>query len=904
MLLDLPARLRSVWRAVRKRPAFEREMDEEFSSHVALRADDLVRQGLPRDAAIRQARHEFGLPEEHKHRARASRGLTGVDRAFVSWLDFKLGFRMLIRYPALTIVAGIALAFGIASGLATFSFVGQVLYPTLPLPQGDEVVGIRMWNVATSRTESIAPADVEQWRQELPALADVGAFRTMRQNLRDDAQPFGQPLSVAAISASGFRLTRTPPLLGRTLQSADELPGAPPVVVISHDTWRSQLNADSTVIGRQVRVGAERFTVVGVMPDGFAFPIAHEAWIPLVHDASRLTTPSLTRVFARLQAGHSIEEVQARLDAITVRERGEKPDSLARLRPELLPYTRSIFDLSALEARVMLTLNVVAVMFLLVVCGNVAMLMFARAAARESELVVRRALGATTSRIVMQLVSEAMVLGGVAAIVGILAARFAVGRIFAMIEVAEGMRPFWVTDATTAGAYWYAGGLTLLVAMVTGGLPAFKVLRGMSQRLRESSSGGGGVHFGGVWTAVVVAQVAITLAFPASTFFVLRDAAQIRALDPGFPEREYLAVQFDAERDASGDDSSAAFHARLGRSLAEIKRRLESEPGVVRAAYTDALPHTWHPGAHVIVDDGGAARADSTQGHWISTARVDTDWFTLLGAQVQGRALATSDAAPDDKLGGSVVVNESFVRFVLGGRNAIGRRVRYVPMERGEPVDTLTPWHTIVGVVKDLAMHQGGDPSTTGAGIYHVAEPGTVAPVHLVLHVRGVAPTSLVDRVRVVAADVDAALHIERMTPLDDVNAAEFQNIMLWFWLLVVASALTMLLSLAGIYSVMSFTVSRRTREIGIRVALGSDPRRVTLAVLARPLRQVAIGVLVGGLLVGLLVFSILGALTWLEYALVIGYALLMLLVCLLAGLVPVRRALRIQPTEALRVDV
>ncbi|MBC7894430.1 MAG: ABC transporter permease, partial [Cytophagaceae bacterium] len=781
--------------------------------------------------------------------ARRARGLQRVDELRISWLDFKLGFRMLARYPGLTAVAGVAIAFGMAAGVSTFLFVGQVLYPTLPLDEGDRVVGVRHWDAATSRITDLTALDVVTWRSELSLVQDVGAYRTIQRNLVVGDQPHGEPVMAAAMSASGFRVARVAPLVGRPLADADEVPGASPVAVLGYDVWKTRFGGDVGVVGRTVRLGRDEFTVVGVMPEGFAFPVFHKVWVPLTLDAGAGASATVARAFGRLAPGTSLREAQSQLSAITLRRVSERADSLARQSAELLPYATSIFDVSRLETRALMSLNLVAVLFLVLVCGNVAMLMFARATAREGEIVVRTALGASAGRIVMQLFAEALVLGSLAAGVGIFAAHLVVREGLRVIEASEGQRPFWFSDTPSASTLVYAAALTLLVAVVTGVWPALKVTRGLATRLRETTAGGGGVKFGGVWTAVIVAQVAITVAFPASTFFVRRDGVQIASLDVGFPAEEYLSVRLEADPEGTVPLASTTDPSRedIGVTLRELQRRLDLEPGVVATTFADALPRMSHAQRAVEVEGASVGTTDHVQAPEVSAASVTIDYFQALVAPVTGRSFHPGDVpGRGADVAGVVIVNESFVRHVLGGRNAIGRRVRYaadddtpIRTDAGEP----PPWHEIIGVVKDLGMTSGGDATATGAGLYHPVAPGTLQAVHLAIRVRGADPGDFATRLRDVAHVVDPSLRLESMMRLDEVLAADLRGIDFWVRVLLIASSLALLLSLAGIYSVMSFTVSRRTREIGVRVALGADARGVTRAVLARPLAQVAGGV-------------------------------------------------------------
>jgi hypothetical protein len=319
----------------------------------------------------------------------------------------------------------------------------------------------------------------------------------------------------------------------------------------------------------------------------------------------------------------------------------------------------------------------------------------------------------------------------------------------------------------------------------------------------------------------------------------------------------------------------------------------------------------YHPHRLIEVDAGGAAPMNPQwPGYRVSSAAVEPDFFKEFGApMLSGRGFRSDDYTEEQDAmsarGGAVIVNQSFVDRVLGGRNPIGRRLRYQHLEEWAapkaPGDKPGPWYEIVGVVRDLGLAVDPDPKV--AGVYHPVSPGSVYPAHIAVHVR-VRTASFGPRLRAIATAVDPTLRLYDVMPLSDVNQTELEFISFWFRLLLMVSAVALVLSLAGIYSVMAFTVSRRTREIGVRVALGADRRRVIAAVFARPLTQVAIGVVAGAALTtALTTLGTDGGLSAKQGALLVAYATLMMGVCLLACIVPTRRALGVQPTEALRAD-
>lgn len=818
---------------------------------------------------------------------------------------------MLLRYPGLTVVGGLAIAFGVSVGAGTFEWVGQVLRPTLPLDGGDRIVGIRIRDRQTAGFERQLSYDFKTWRDELSTVTDLGAFRMVRRNLIT-GEGGGEPIEVAEISASAFRLARVPPLMGRTLDASDEQPGAQPVVVLGYDVWQTRLGGDPTVIGQTVRLGSVEATVVGVMPEGFEFPISQRLWIPFRLSASGYAPREgpVIQVFGRLAPGATLEQAQVELTALSLRTAADLPDTHRHLAAEVMPFARSIVTVSATESRFLRLINVLVVMLLILACGNVALLMFARAASRESEIVVRNALGASRRRIITQLVAEALVLAVVGAFVGIGATRLLLKSWLTALELMGGMGdgglPFWFRDTLAPTTVVYAAGLTVLAAVIAGVIPGLKATRGLQARLRQATHGGGGLQFGGVWTILIVTQIAVTVAVPAFAVFIHADAFGRESTDVRIPEHEYLAAELVMDRD--DDEDPAAFLARLGAAIRELEQRLGIEPAVVGLTRADLLPHM--SSARLIeVDEGGAPLGAGNcihecAGYRVSSATVDRNFFQVLSNPIRaGRGFAPGDFRG---VAGTVIVNQSFVDRVMGGRDPVGRRLRYIDLDRQDgPAGEAEPgpWIEIVGVVGDMEPPHG-DPARTSR-VYHPMPPSGVYPARIAVHVRGDVQ-AFARRLRMIGADVDPSLRLEEVLPLDKLRDADLRFARFWFWLIVVFSAVAMVLSMAGIYSVMAFTVSRRTREIGIRVALGSSRAGIAFAIFRRPLIHVALGVALGAGFTSLSSSAI--SLDGDPHKprlllMVIMYGLLMMGVCLLACIVPTRRALRVEPTEALKAD-
>jgi predicted permease len=891
----------------------EAEMSEEFRHHLSLRAEDLVRSGLSPQAAARQARIEFGHVETHRESAMASRGLRFFDELRFSWLDVKLGARMLVRYPALTIVSGLAMAFAIAVGAATFQLINQNLHPTLPLPDGERVVGLNYWDMAASDHQRPSLDDFLTWRMELTTVEDIGAFRSLAPELAVDEGP-GEPVELAQVSAVAFRVAGVPPLLGRALVEADEEVGAPPVVVLGHRLWKARFGGDSAVVGRVVRLGDARPTVVGVMPERFSFPVEDHIWMPLrIGELRRVGGQGSSQirmfVFGRLAPGASLQKAQAELTTLTARAAANFPERYQHLTPQVRQYVESIRGNppgGLLQASIY-AINLLPGVFLILMSGTVAMLMFARAISREREILVRTALGASRVRIVTQFLAEALVLGALAAGLGLYMAshglRWGLGALYGTSE----NWAFWIDPRLSSTTVIYAVALTLLAAVITGAVPGLKITaRGLDARLRQTSAGGGGLRLGGIWTGVIIAQIAATMLFIFVAYPVHRYASQMAGEEVGFVAEEYLSARLEIAAGGERGDTTAAARALLQRryaaSIRELVRRLRADPGVSDVTVADMLPLMNLPLRGVELDDGGAMELPPGQRwHRTVSAVVDPDFFEAFQTPVLfGRAFDSQDLGDGVN---TVVVNQSFVDRVLGGRSAIGRRVRVAYAKGEEP----GPWYEIVGVVRNLVADRYGSldlDELYRATVYHPLNPSLprTYPLHLAVHMRG-DPAMLGAMLHRVAGEVSPMLRLRDIQRLDQVAAKDAH-----FWkvgrdLVLAVSAVALFLSLAAIYAVMSFTVARRTREIGIRVALGAQAPRIMAEIFRRPIGHVATGVAVGCVPVGMFMILLAKGVTISGVILLLGYAIAMMGVCALACIWPTLRALRVEPTVALSAD-
>lgn len=893
----------------------EADLSREIQAHLQLMEDRFVAEGMSVEDARNAARRAFGnveLTKELQRDARSFRWLTG-------WtMELRLGARMLVRYPGLTVVGGLAMAFAILMGAGVFEVIKRATAPDLPLPEGEGIVGLTYWDSRENERKPTSAYDFLTWREELTTLQDVGAFRLVERNLAVDGGMI-EPVMVAEISPAAFRVARVPPLLGRVLVESDEKAGSPPVVVLGYRLWQTRFGGSRAVVGRTVRLGGLSATVAGVMPKGFGFPVDDNLWVPL-HSGELAREPGVdpVKVFGRLVPGVTLREAQAEVAVLEARRVASFPDRYARLTPQVLPYANSILWLPPdlfVHAGIQ-SINLFAAGLLIVVCGNVALLMLTRTATREREIVVRTALGATRGRILAQLLLESLLLAGIALVVGLAAANWQMQVLEDMLRAGPERWPFWLNAGLSASTVAYAAVLTLVAAVIVGVLPGWKVIGlGMADRLRMSSAGGGGLGMGKLWTGLVVTQVAATVLFSAIAYVVHRQAEYLASVETVFPTAKYLSVRVQMEpegTDAKGAGVDAAPKAtaqrqQLAAAVLELERQLSVEAGVDGVTVAEQLPLMATPTPRSIEVNGASPMAPK-QFPKVSTSTVAANLFTVF--QMPLLAGRTFDSRDRSENANTVIVNDVFVERILGGRNAIGQQIRYhsVAMEDQRAVAKVGPWLEIIGVVRDLAPASKAPlnlDNPVRPRIYHLLNANEGRdPLFLAVRAKG-DPELLGPTLRRVAGVVSPKLQLHEIQPLDHAVSEDTR-----FWRgfangFLAGNAVVLLLSLACIYSVTSYTVARSKREIGVRVALGAPAPRVLATLFRRPLLQVAGGIGVGCGLLAVLVFARngVGVAMVKQGVVILGYGIVAMGVCMLACIGPALRALRVDPVEALRDD-
>ena len=872
----------------------ESELSREVEAHLRLLEDDLVARGMNRVEARYAARRAFGGVEQMKERQRDARGF----RFLTGWrMDLALAIRMTVRHPALSAIAIFGITVAIAMSATMFTLVGEQLNPSaLPLPDGHRIVALQQWDSASNLPQPLGAPDIVAWREQLSTVRSLGAFRTLTRNLIvPPAAP--QPIQVAEMSAAGFAVAGVAPAMGRTIRPEDERPGATPVMVIGHDEWRNRFGANPGVLDTTVQLGVTHYTIVGVMPEGFAFPINHGFWVPGRLDPFTATGsggPPLT-AFGKLADGATLQSAQAELTAIGERARTASPATHEHLRPRVVSYAHQFSEMEAPGNRLALQLaRFFITLLLMVVSINVAVLVYARTAARQAEIAVRTALGASRGRIIAQMFTEGLVLAGLGALAGVSVAAVALRQIQAAL-LQEAPLPFWIRFTISGDTIAYVVALTAMAAAVIGALPAWKATGSRIQNpLQALTAGGGsGMHLGRVWTALIILQVAFAVALLPTVLVRASELADDSMASVGFAVDEYLVAQLSAEQPSTAQTTPGQSSESFARQYRAIEQRI-TETGTVRSVTFSSFAPGYEAGVMVRSD----ARMTDTG---VEVNRVAVNFFETFGARIlAGRNFTNADAAPQ---GRSVIVSRSFAQALPQGAAVLGSQIRLATGgEWAQSVSGLgDDWHLVVGIVEDFSEPASAmeppDPK-----VYTAITPEAASSLVIVLRVHAADLDPWIIRLQHISAALDPTLQLTNVRSLDALLRENQRNARLLAAVMATMALSVLLLSAAGIYAMMSFAVTQRRREIGIRLALGAGARRILWTIFSRSAAQLLFGAALGTGVALFLDQVADGELLENRATIAMtGVVLLVTVAGLLAALGPARQGLRIEPTEALR---
>jgi predicted permease len=739
--------------------------------------------------------------------------------------DLRFALRQLKRTPVFTVAAVACLALGIGANTAIFSVVNAVLLRPLPYGEPDRLVWVFAANESRHRDRNtISPADYLDWRAENGVFERMAAFVDTRRNLTGGGEPIEVPVQVA--TADLFPLLGFEPILGRTYTVEEDAPGGPSVVVLSYELWQRRFGGSRDVLGRTISLDGVGRTILGVMPQDtriVGLPRAPEAWVPPQMDPAvdyRETAGRFMLAVARLKPGVTRDQAQTELATIARRIEERHPDFNSGWSVNLLPMTEV-----AAEAfrRPLLVLASVVTLVLLIACANAANLQLAQATARRREIAVRAALGASRTRVVRQFLAESLLLALAGGLCGVLLAIWLTDALAAKAATAVPRLGEVRLDLATLG---FTLGLSALVGVLFGLVPALHAARSnLHESLKEGDRGatGGGARTRAV---LVAAQVALSLVLLSGAGLLLKSFARLQSVDLGFTSERVLTARVTLPE---------VRYPQPGQQVAFFENALDqirALPGVTSAGAITWLPlsglrsatRMWlenrpipAPGERIGADVSG----------------VDPGYFRTMGIALRsGRMLEPSDAAGAPR---AVVVSESFAARHLPGENPIGQRL---VMPWG---DTLRA--TIVGVVADV-KHTGVD-SVANPTTYWPLAQFPSSSMTLVVRTAG-EPTALGKSLEARVHAIDPELAVADIRPLDDYLGDSLARRRFSVALLAGFAGLALVLTAVGLYGVMAYSVVLRTRELGIRLALGATRTAVLRAVLRRGVVLVAVGLLVG----------------------------------------------------------
>ena len=802
------------------------------------------------------------------------------------WTDIRYGVRMLLRHPTLSVAS--ILTFGLGIGLATtvFSIVNGVLLKGLPFEEGERVVLVSGTDQARGeRLGSVTVHDFAVYEERQRVFESMGAFRWTSLNLswgqRDPARYSG-----AAVTAGVLEALRVKPALGRLFRTGEDRPGRDPVILLGHRLWREGFGSAPDVVGRTVLVNGVARTVVGVMPDGFAFPNLEEAWIPLVIDP--LATPRGRgpeyEVIARLGRGVSVDAAQAQMEAIAAGLAREFPDTNRRLGVSVLPFMRRVFG-----SRIWILCGAmlgVGVGVLLVACVNVSNLLLARASLRRRELAMRQALGAGRGRVLAQMLTETAILAGAGAGLGFLINLGALRWFVAAVQ--SNPPPFFVTFNPDGRVLVFVAAVTCLAGLAAGLLPAWRATRlSAATSLADGSRGATGFRLGRIGGALVVAEITVSCALLIAAGLMVKSVVQVKSTRLPFAVDGVLTAYVDLPRSQFPD---AADRVRV---IEELASRLEDDGTIASASMADGLPIADSDSEPIQLWSRGAASGDDLPE--ARRARVAPGYFRTFQVPVlRGRGFTADDQAGREMV---AVVNEPFVRRFLPGADPIGQRFRQGPPEADHP------WLTIVGVVPDLLMQGFRSDSESGAGYYvPIAQSAGAETYAIAVRARpgGAVPAATL---RTLVASVGRGLAVWNTQSMRAVVDQQAMFLEVFGTLFAALGAAGLVLAAAGLFGVMSFSVTRRTRELAIRAALGCGRGRLVRLVMRAAAIQSGVGLALGlqlGLLVSAPVAPLLYHVQPRDPAVLATVVVTLAVVAGVSALLGVARVVRLDPAVVL----
>lgn len=890
----------SAWlrlKALLLRRRLDRELDDEVAFHLAMREAEYVRQGVAPGAAHQAARKKFGNATRFKEETRDM----WMFPSFESMRqDVKFALRGLRRSPGFAVTAVLVLAIGIGGTTAIFSLMDAVRAQALPYDDPSRLV--ELWgNVMRARLERRGASypDYLDWRARARSFEDIAAvdYQTLTLTSSDGAER----IPVEFVSAPYFSLLGVSAARGRTFAAREDLVAKPEyVVVLSDGLWRRRFGQYPGIVGKNISLNGTRYVIVGVMPPGFkGLTDAAELWVPFaLYAPSNAMANRGNRGFgalARLESGLTLAAAQAEMDGISRQLEQEHPDTNEGRGVEVSPVDVELFG----TLRPALTMLMVAVgLVLLIACANVANLLIARSEVRRREIAVRAALGAGRGRLLRQLITEGCVLTLLGSAAGLLVARASVAALIAQSPVAF---PSFVAPGLNVRVAAFTVLASMICGILVGLAPGLQArLVDLSGALKETarSSGGGRSHR--LRGALVVAELSMAVVLLVSAGLMIRSVSKLAALDPGFDPASLLTLRVSIPRATvpaappPAPDSQPAAPSQPTIEARALLERLSAIPGVTAVALGSDLPLDGNASAAFYTAEGmPAMNAQTVPRAYIH--RVSPGFFETLGIRfVAGRTFAESEILATPPL---VVVSERVAARFWPGQDPIGKRVKFGRQGSDQP------WMSIIGVVREVKYRRLPENPTPDPDIYL---PFTDRNSQIAIAVRtAIPPATLAAALREAIRAIDKTIPVYAVAPMEQLIVGQTSRSRFTMWLMGVFAAVALMLATIGIYGVMAYLVSQRTREIGIRLALGAARLDILRLVVGSGTRLIGVGIAIGVALafaLQRLMAALLFGVTAADLASVIAVGLMGAVALSACGAAAVR-ATRVDPNTALRCE-
>ncbi len=889
----LPESINELWlriKALVRRRRLERDLDDELRFHLAMREQKLVESGVAPEEARRAARLSLGNPVALQEETREVWKLPFLETL---WQDIRYGLRQLRRNPGFAAVAIITLGLGIGANTAIFSVIDTVLLRPLPFPHSGRLVSVE--TIDTVRGGILHGADYPDffdWQRENRVLSGITAFRNSDFTFTGVSQP--QHLTGEIVTSGFFSTLGVAPEIGRAFEPQEEEAGHP-VVILSHRLWQDVFHGDPRILGRVITLQSRGYTVVGVMPAGFHFPITAppvELWTTSSVDA-RGKDPAteqrgdrLLDVVGRLKAGVSLAQAQADMSRIQANLQAQHPESDADLGGvRLVPELQHLVG----NARPALLVLFVAVgLVLLIACANVASLLLARSMARQKEMAIRAALGAGRTRVLRQLLTESIILSLFGGALGLLLAGWGTSGLTSLIPRDI---PRIAQIGVNGSVFLFTSAVAVLTGILFGMIPALQSARvQLVAPLREGSQRvSGGLRRHRLRSALVVFEMALAVALLVSAGLLIRSFARLEAVKPGFDPQHLLTFSVDLPEARYTTEQQVKFYDRL-------LLRLDALPGVHQAGAIIPLPLS---GRQILVDFSVVGHP-TPPGNEASAAlrSVSTGYFHLMGIPLlEGRVFDDQDTRNSAPV---MVVNQAFAEKYLSGQDPVGQRV--IPGASDHTVKQIPPYQVIgvVGNVRSSSLSKEPKPE------YYVPYSQIMFGGYSIVVRAAMAPKSLASAVREVVHRMDPDVPLYHLKTMDQYIGASTSQTRFSMLLLSLFAGLALALTTVGLYGVVSYAVAQQTHELGIRIALGAGPGEVLGQVLGSGACIALIGIAcgtAGALGATRLLRGLLYGVTATDPGTFVAVAFVLFAVAMLSCYVPARRAMRVDPVTALKYE-